>query len=117
MQIPEKGTATDQLLAQMEQMRDGDADWRGGKVWSLVYFAGEAHHELLKEAHNLFIAENGLNPMAFQSLKRMESDVVRMTASMLNGGPEAVGTMTSGGTESILLAVKAARDRARKRRP
>ncbi len=45
----------------------------------------------------------------------MEAEVVRMTASMLNGGPSTVGTMTSGGTESILLAVKAARDRARKR--
>ena len=55
--------------------------------------------------------------MAFQSLKRFESEVVQMTCSMLNGPDTAVGTMTSGGTESILMAVKAYRDRARKKKP
>ena len=81
--------------------RAGDADWKDGRTWSLVYYAGEAHHEFLKAAHNLFFTENALNPMAFKSLKRMEAEVVQMTASMLHGGPETVGTMTSGGTESI----------------
>ncbi len=116
-QIPAQGADRDALLAAMQDMRSGDADWHGGKTWSMVYFIGEDHHAFLKQAHNLFFAENGLNPMAFQSLKRMESEVVQMTAGMLNGGRDTVGTMTSGGTESILLAVKAARDRARRTRP
>jgi glutamate/tyrosine decarboxylase-like PLP-dependent enzyme len=55
--------------------------------------------------------------MAFQSLKRMEGEVVRMAADLMHGGPQAVGTMTSGGTESLLMAVKAARDRARQHKP
>ena len=94
-----------------------DADYKGGKTWSMVYWAGDAHHDFLKQAHALYFAENGLNPMAFQSLKRMETDVVQMTASLLNGPESTVGTMTSGGTESILLAVKTWRDKAAKKWP
>jgi sphinganine-1-phosphate aldolase len=112
--IPKQGIDKQELLARMESIRGSDADWRSGRTWSLVYFAGDEHYEFLKKAHNTFFSENGLNPMAFQSLKEMEADVVSMTADMLHGQSEAVGTMTSGGTESILMAVKAARERFRK---
>ena len=115
--IPEKGIEHDDVLATMEAFRRGDADWKDGRTWSLVYYAGEKHHDLLKKAHHLFFTENALNPMAFKSLKRMEAEVVQMSASMLHGGSESCGTMTTGGTESILMAVKAARDRARARWP
>lgn len=115
--IPATGLDKDGLLRAMAEMREGDADWHGGRTWSMVYYVGEEHHAFLERAHNTFFAENGLNPMAFRSLKRMESEVVQMTAGMLHAPPEAVGTMTSGGTESILLAVKAARDRARRQKP
>ncbi len=111
--IPARGVPHSELLTQMAGFRDRDADWKGGRVFSLVYYGGEQHHEFLQKAHNLYFAENALNPMAFASLRRMEAEVVRMTAAMLNGGPECVGTMTSGGTESVLLSVKTARDRAR----
>lgn len=111
--IPARGVPHDELLKEMASFRDHDADWKGGRVFSLVYYGGEAHHAFLQKAHNLFFAENALNPMAFASLRRMEAEVVRMTASMLHGGPDSVGTMTSGGTESVLLSVKTARDRAR----
>ncbi len=113
--LPARGLPHDEILTRLEGLRERDADWREGRVFSLVYHADDAHAELIKRAHNLFFSENGLNPMAFQSLRRMEAEVVRMAASMLHGGPDTVGTMTSGGTESILLAVKAARDRARAR--
>lgn len=115
--IPSNGQSPTTLLAEMASFRDEDIGWREGRSWSLVYFAGDAHHELVEQAHNLFLPTNGLNPTAFKSLKRMEMEVVQMTADLLHGGDEAVGTMTSGGTESILLAVKAARDRARRHRP
>ncbi len=111
--IPTRGRDKAELFRAMEAMRSADADWRDGRTFSLVYFPGEEHYEFLKKAHNLYFSENGLNPMAFQSLRRMEAEVVRMTANMLHGGSQAVGTMTSGGTESILLAVKSYRDRAR----
>ena len=112
-EIPETGIDHDELLETMREFGEADVDWHAGRTWSLVYHAGDEHYEFLKEAYNLFFSANGLNPMAFKSLKKMEAEVVRMTADMLNGGDEVVGTMTSGGTESILMAVKAARDRAR----
>lgn len=115
--IPARGVAHEQLFQRMNDLRQGDADWKAGRTFSLVYYAGPEHQSLLEEAYRAFSAENALNPMAFKSLRRMEAEVVRMTASMLNGGAKTCGTMTSGGTESILLAVKAARDRARKLRP
>ncbi|TNF30524.1 MAG: aspartate aminotransferase family protein [Deltaproteobacteria bacterium] len=116
-QIPPTGREHEQLLAEMAHFAEGDADFRGGRTWSMVYWAGDDHHEVCERAHNLYMAKNALNPMAFKSLKRMEHEVVQMTASMLNGPETAVGTMTSGGTESLLLAVKTYRDRAKKKRP
>lgn len=115
--IPSQGVDHDALLEQMQSFRQDDADWHAGRTWSLVYHVSDEHSAFLKKAHNLFFSENGLNPMAFKSLKRMESEVVQMTASMLNAPGDAVGTMTSGGTESILLAVKTYRDRARRLKP
>ena len=111
--IPARGIDGDEVLEQMRSYRDDDANWRGGRTWSLVYYAGEEHQKLLQKAYTEFMSENGLNPMAFKSIKRMEAEVVQMTANMLHGGEQTVGTMTSGGTESILMAVKAARERAK----
>jgi len=115
--LPKQGVPHEDLLTSLRALRDGDVDWRGGRVFSLVYHGGDAHYAFLKEAHGQFFSENGLNPLAFQSLKRMEKDVSRMTATLLHGDANAVGTMTSGGTESLLLAVKTYRDLARKKRP
>lgn len=97
----------------MREMKSEDADWRGGRTWSLIYPAGEDVDEVLIEAANLYLFENALNPFKFPSLRRMESEVVDMTAGLLNAPKGSGGSMTSGGTESILMAVKTARDRAR----
>ncbi len=115
--IPNKSQAKTRILTALKEMKAGDADFRTGRVWSLVYHGGEKHEKLLQDAYNLYINENFLNPMAFKSLKRMEREVVAMTANMLHGDRDVVGTMTSGGTESIMMAVKSARDRARARKP
>ncbi len=114
--IPQMGINRNDVLRMLEGMGSSDIDWHGGKAWSLVYHAGDEHKQFLIDAHAKFSSGNLLNPMAFQSLAQMEAQVVRMTADMLNGPEDAVGTMTSGGTESILLAVKASRERARRRR-
>lgn len=115
--IPATGRPADRLLTEMESFRERDADYKGGRTFSLVYWAGEEHHDLLKRAHGLYMAENALNPLAFKSLKRMESEVVEMTAGLFSAPPSAVGSMTSGGTESLMVAVYAARERARSKRP
>ncbi len=115
--IPTRGRAADELLAELASLAQRDTDWKRGRVFSLVYHAGDAHTELLARAHALYASANLLNPMAFQSLRRMESDLTQMAASLMHGPATTVGAVTSGGTESILVAVAAYRDRARKTRP
>ena len=115
--IPETGRDRGEILEAMKSFGGDDAKWRDGKTWSLVYSLGDEHTRFLKEAHGLYFSENALNPLAFKSLKRFETEVVRMTAHLLHGDDQVCGTMTSGGTESCLLAVKTYRDRANKRRP
>jgi sphinganine-1-phosphate aldolase len=115
MQFPDKGTPRDKLTSRLHDAIARDADWRGGKIFSLVYFAGDDVAEVLKEAYTTAFYSNGLGPAAFKSLKKFESEVIAMTADLLNH-PDAAGNMTSGGTESILMAVKTARDWARAER-
>lgn len=116
-QLPPKGFEYNKVLSMMKQYGKNDANWKQGKTFSLVYHRDDAHAKFLQKAFELYFDENALNPMAFKSLKRFESEVVKMTANMLHAGPEACGTMTSGGTESCLLAVKTYRDMARSARP
>ncbi len=115
--LPAQGMPAEELLQAMRDMKAQDANWRGGRTWSLVYYAGDEHTRVIQDAYNLFFMENALNPTAFPSLQRMENDVVAITASLLGGNDETAGTMTSGGTESILLAVKTYRDWARAMHP
>jgi sphinganine-1-phosphate aldolase len=115
MDLPKTGRPHKELLAEMRALQERDADWHSGKIWSLVYFAGNDVAEVLKEAYATYIYTNGLSVAAFPSLKKMESEVLAMTAELL-GSSDAVGNMTSGGTESILMAIKTARDSARARR-
>ncbi len=112
MALPETGRDMDALRDEMTARRQGDADWADGRTWSLVYSAGEEVHEVRDEAYEQFASENALNPLAFPSILGFENEVVGMVADLMNG-PDAVGNVTSGGTESILCAVYAARERAR----
>lgn len=112
--IPDTGRPPEALLAEMESFKSGDARWKEGRTWSMVYQVDEAHNKLLKQASNLFFSESYINPFAFESLQRMEKEVVAMTTDMLHGGEQVAGTMTSGGTESILLALYTYREWGRK---
>jgi len=114
--IPEHGRSTDEILAELAARGDGDTDWRGGRVFSLVYHAGEQHEDLIHRAHALYASANLLNPLAFKSLKQLEREIVQSAGTLFHCSG-AVGTVTSGGTESILCAVAAYRDRARKKKP
>lgn len=116
-QLPQQGIGKDKLAMELEAMRKGDADWRNARTFSLVYNAGDDLLEVTKDAYLRFFSENALNPVAFPSLRRFERAVVGMTASMLNAPAGAAGTMTSGGSESLLMAVKTARDWAREHKP
>lgn len=114
--IPEHGKDRESLLDQMREMRGEDVDWRGARTFALVYNPGEEVMALVKKAYQTFMVENALGPTAFPSLRRFETEVVAMAADLLGGDDQVVGTMTSGGTESIFMAVKTARDRTFKLR-
>ncbi len=106
VKLPDKGISRDKILKTMDELHKGDANWKDGRTWSLVYYAGEEHTKFLKDAYCTFFSENGLSPLAFPSLKKFENEVISMTGDMLGGDENVTGSMTSGGTESILMAVK-----------
>lgn len=115
--IPATGRTKDEVLSELEGFRAQDVPWREGKAFGYVF---DARHEAIdagKRAYLAFLSENGLDPTSFPSLLRLENEVVRMCAQHVHGGAEVVGNFTSGGTESILLAMKSARDWAKKHRP
>ncbi|WP_177215915.1 pyridoxal phosphate-dependent decarboxylase family protein [Actinokineospora terrae] len=114
--LPDRGVPRAELFADLRTRKTADADWRGGRTWSLVYPAGEDVDAVLKEANNLYLYENALNPFRFPSLADMEREVVAMTAGLLSAPAGASGSMTSGGTESIMQAIRVARDRAKAER-
>lgn len=116
MKMPESGVDRSSLFSKMNEVKNNDIKWREGKAFSLVFNGGEEITDIIKEAYTMFFSENGLNPSAFPSLKKFENEVVQMTANLLNGD-ESAGNMTSGGTESILMAIKTAREWARKNKP
>lgn len=116
-EFPEHGYTRESIFDTMGAMRARDVQWHDGRVFSLVFHAGDDVRDVAQQAYDLFFAENGLNPTAFPSLRKFETDVVAMVASLLSSDGTIVGNMTSGGTESILMAVKAARDYARKFKP
>ncbi|PJH75761.1 MAG: aspartate aminotransferase family protein, partial [Anaerolineae bacterium CG_4_9_14_0_8_um_filter_58_9] len=110
LSLPQKGRTKKEILAEMRAARDHDIKWEQGRVFGLVYHISDEIDNLLKEAFTMFFAENGLNPTAFPSLRKFETEVVAMTAALLGGDQNVCGNITTGGTESLLMAVKTARD-------
>ena len=108
MKFPEKGHDIQSVLAELKSFKSKDAQWTKGRCFSYVYYPGDEMSDLLKKAYTEYFSENALNPSAFPSLKKMETEVVSMVADLLGGDNDVCGTTTSGGTESILMAIKAA---------
>ncbi|MEZ5998740.1 MAG: aminotransferase class V-fold PLP-dependent enzyme [Hyphomonas sp.] len=113
MQMPEKGRDWADVRAEMVARGGGDAQWRNGRTAVYVFNAGHEIEEVQQEAYTLYMAENGLGPLAFPSLAQMEKEVIGMGLGLLHGPEGATGSMTSGGTDSITMAMKTARDYAR----
>ena len=97
--------------------RQDDVDWRTGRTWAYVYDAGEEADAVAKESFTAYISENALDPTAFPSMLGFETQIVSMIGAHANAPDSVVGNFTSGGTESIFCAVKAARDWARATKP
>ncbi|CAL1543772.1 unnamed protein product [Lymnaea stagnalis] len=131
--LPKRGMTKDEIMAKLDEMKSRETDHLEGKVFAYTYTLQDDHYELQKEVYEKFtektghspehdelvkffqksfLHENGLNPMVYPSLRQMEVEVVSMTCAMLNGDSRSVGFLTSGGTESVLMAVKTYRARA-----
>jgi glutamate/tyrosine decarboxylase-like PLP-dependent enzyme len=117
MQIPPKGLDKETVLQTLQDYKGEDMDWKSGRVLGYVYDPGEQTTGLIEAAYTMYLSENGLDPLTYPSLLKLENEVVGMLADLLQGGPQTVGNFTSGGTESLILAVKTARDYARATRP
>ncbi len=117
MKLPTEGKTRADVMASLERSMAGDLAWDEGRTFSLVYGAGPEHLRLLQEAYSLFMATNGLGAgRIFKSLSTLEGELVSMSAELL-GGADCPGNVTSGGSESIILGVRAAQERARAERP
>lgn len=111
--LPPHGVPADRVLTELTRLRAADLPTHGGTLFSYVYDSGLTDlDDLAQSAHALAAHVNGLDPTAFPSLLAAENALVAAALKLLggDGAPDAVGSVTSGGTESIMLAVKAARD-------
>ena len=106
------GTDAESVFDEMESFRTKDVRWRDGRVFTLAYSAGADVLAVAEEAYRRFSGENALNTAAFPSLRRMQNDVVDTVAGWVHGDDNTAGFMTSGGTESLVLVVRAALKRA-----
>jgi len=116
IKFPGQPTSSDQILSSITKMQKADADWRHGRLFSLIYHAESELEEVTKAAYMSSFSLNALGHEAFPSLARMEADIIGMTADLL-GQPGAPGSLTSGSSESNFLALKTARDRMREVMP
>ena len=117
MKLPKKGIPASELLDELTSRKIEDVKWQEGRAMCLVYHPGEERAKTIRDAYNLFYSENALNPSAFPSLRKLEAEVISICVDLLRGTGEETGSLTSGGTESILMAVKAAREYARLHKP
>ncbi len=113
MKLPEQGLSWPEIEAQLAEAKKNDVSWRDGRMAVYYYYLDDELEEVQKRAYAMFWTENNLGKRAFPSLAKLENDVVDFGLTLMNAPPDAAGTFTSGGSESIFLAVQTARDWAR----
>ncbi len=111
--LPDAGRGGDEVLAKLAELAAGDVDWRQGLQQGVVYFPGDNAVELAHAAYNRFYFSNALLPREFPSMKAIQDDLLAAAAEVLHG-PTPTGVVTTGGTESNMLAVWGAIRRARR---
>lgn len=109
-ELPAEGTRQETIMKELEAFIEGEIDWKGGRVSGGLYNCSPELTELNTEVYRRFMWSNPLHPDLFPSIRKMEAEVVQWCCTLFHGGKDACGTMTSGGTESIMLAMKAYRE-------
>jgi len=109
--LPEEGLSHHKILDETKlHLNLGDLDWAGGAMSGTVYNSSKELGELMTNVYGLAAWTNPLHPDAFPGLRKMEAEIVTMACNIFNGGTDSCGCVTTGGTESIILACKAYRD-------
>lgn len=121
--LPRSGRARDEILAEMREIRDREESrWSDGFASGAVYHGDPTHIAFMNDVYALNSQANPLHSDLWPSATKYEAEIVAMVGDMLHGGaahdsaPDVCGTVSSGGTESILLAMKTYRDQARAER-
>jgi glutamate/tyrosine decarboxylase-like PLP-dependent enzyme len=116
-ELPAQGISRENVLKLMEEMAALEQDrWRDGFVSGAVYHGDQEHIDFLNKVYAVYSQTNPLHSDLWPSVTKFEAEIISMTAKMLGGdksGDKLAGSVSSGGTESILLAMKTYRDRAR----
>ncbi len=123
-ELPESGLSHSLVLEELKKIATKETPvWKDGFVSGGVYHGDAAHLAFLSDVYALYSQANPLHADIWPSVVRFEADIVAMTAQLLGGGARSPddegaigGTLSSGGTESIMLAVKSYRDFARAKR-
>ncbi|WP_349368667.1 aminotransferase class V-fold PLP-dependent enzyme [Salinarimonas sp.] len=108
--MPAEGVPASRVLEMLRTRKRADYDWRRGRVGFYVYEKDPQFTDFLAEAYREFFVENALGGDAFPSVAELEDEVVAMVAALMQAPSDAAGAFTSGGSESIFLALKTARD-------
>ncbi|MBI5945207.1 MAG: aminotransferase class V-fold PLP-dependent enzyme [Chloroflexi bacterium] len=116
--IPESGRSRAEILSEMQSMRaQEESQWKDGFVSGAVYHGDQEHIDFLNQVYAVNSQSNPLHADVWPSTTKFEAEIVAMTADMLGGaGQDVCGTISSGGTESIMLAMKTYRDWAREKK-
>ncbi|KAJ3074361.1 hypothetical protein HDU98_011430 [Podochytrium sp. JEL0797] len=115
--LPATSVPTATVLAQLERFKGQEnPDWKAGKVSGAIYHGGDDVSKLITQAFGMFTITNPLHPELFPGIRQMEAEVISMVLRMYNAPENACGSMTSGGTESLLMAIKTYRDMAKETR-
>lgn len=115
--FPDQASPVSELLDNVQLKKLKDIDWRKGRAFCLIYYPGAEREHAIKQVFDQYYADNALNPTATPSLAEIETETVSMCADLFHGDEQVCGNISTGGTESILLAVKTARDWAAKHKP
>ena len=114
--FPQSGLDEETIIASLEELKSDDLQ-EDGRAYAFTYDAGDDVKRIARRAFTACMGGNGLDPTAYPSARRLENDVTAAALSHLRAPEGAVGTATSGGTESVMLSVKTARDFAQKKDP
>lgn len=115
MKFAERGISGEVLTGGLSAHKMHDARWEQGKTFGFVYHPGEEHARVSEAYRAAYQHESTLNPTAFPSLRKFEQEVLGMAGELMHGGGQVTGSVSTGGTESIFLALSVAREQAREK--